>query len=373
METPSGQSEREFSCKSGEKASVSNDDAEPILAWVSEDGYVSPADRASLQERDEVLLAELVEEPDVVLADRPRGPRRRRVFLPIALFAATCVSTFFAGACVWVPSVYVELSARSGSLMPLRRVLVSHWQDGLIYMACVLAILLMHEMGHFLATIRYGVPSSLPFFLPMPVISPTGTLGAVIGMEGFRANRREIFDIGLAGPLAGLLVAMPILWLGVVSLDFTHPGHGIYQLDNPLLVRFLLDCVQPAGYVPGQRVVQGQLNPYFMAGWVGLLVTGLNMMPVSQLDGGHVLYTLLGKRAHWVARGCIVLAVAYSFYAWQPAFALMIVLIMIVGPDHPPTRDDSIPLGWFRTVVGSVCAIAIPLLCFAPRLLIILP
>jgi hypothetical protein len=97
------------------------------------------------------------------------------------------------------------------------------------------------------------------------------------------------------------------------------------------------------------------------------------MMPVSQLDGGHVIYTLLGKRAHWVARGCLLLAIAYSIYSMQVAYALMIVLIMLVGTDHPPTRDDSVPLGWFRSTIGVICAISIPVLCFAPRLMVIYP
>ncbi len=359
---------------------------EPLEAYPTEDA--SDASRTDSREdagkpqatssRDvrgdvEVFSAELVEELPPPLPHRPYRTRPRRRALPIFLFLATCASTFLAGACVWVPTAYVQMSIQTGSLMPLRRVLITHWQDGLIYMCCVLAILLTHEMGHFLATVRYGVPSSFPYFLPLPVISVTGTMGAVIGMEGFRANRREIFDIGLAGPLAGLAVAIPILWIGVAKLDFSRPGFGIYQLGDPLLVRFLMDYIQPAGYAAGRGVMQGQLNPYFMAGWVGLLVTGLNMMPVSQLDGGHVIYTLLGKRAHWVARGCLLLAIAYSIYSMQVAYALMIVLIMLVGTDHPPTRDDSVPLGWFRSTIGVICAIAIPVLCFAPRLMVIYP
>lgn len=315
--------------------------------------------------------AQLVEElpPQAAWPVRRPRSRRRRTRLPLVLFLCTCASTFFVGACAWVPTVYAEMAYRTGTLMPIRRVMVAHWDDGLIYMGCVLAILLTHEMGHFLTTVRYRVPASLPYFLPLPV-SPIGTLGAVIGMDGFRANRREIFDIGVAGPLAGLAVAAPILWWGIRKLDFTQPEFGVYQLDTPLAVRLLLDYLSPKGYVPGQRILHGHLNPYFMAGWVGLLVTGLNMMPVSQLDGGHVIYTLLGKRAHWVARGFILLAVGYILLAEAHAFWLMVVLIMLVGTDHPPTRDDSVPLGWFRVLVG-VCSLAIPVLCFAPRVLIV--
>lgn len=345
---------------------------EPILAWLSDEADRRQAPTESPGDAAPIYQAEVVDEYSYPAA-LPRRRRPRRRALPIILFLATCCSTFLVGACAWLPAHYLLESWHEGSFMPLRRVLVSHWQDGLLYMGCVLAILLTHEMGHFLATLRYRIPASLPYFLPLPIISPIGTLGAVIGMEGSRANRREIFDIGIAGPLAGLVVAIPVMWIGVAKLDFTRPEYGVFQLDAPLLVRFMLDYLQPAGYTAGQRILHGHLNPYFMAGWVGLLVTGLNMMPVSQLDGGHVLYTLLGRRAHWVARGCIVLAIAYSFYAWTPVFVLMVVLIMLVGPDHPPTRDDSVPLGWFRTVLGVVSALAIPVLCFAPRMLIIFP
>jgi membrane-associated protease RseP (regulator of RpoE activity) len=253
--------------------------------------------------------------------------------------------------------------------MALRRVLVTHWDDGVIFMLCLIGILFTHEMGHFLATVRYRVPASYPFFLPLPIVSPIGTLGAVIAMDGTRADRKEIFDIGIAGPLAGLVVAVPILWIGVLRIDFTQPEYGLFALDSPLLVSWMIGLIGPEGYTPGQDVYQSQLNPYFMAGWVGLLVTALNMMPVSQLDGGHVMYTLLGKPARWVARGFVLFSIGIMYFV-NPWFLLVIViLVLLVGIDHPPTRDDRVRLGWFRTLLG-ICALAIPILCFAPRVLI---
>jgi len=268
-----------------------------------------------------------------------------------------------------VPLHYVLLV--SDESLPLHRVLITHWDDGLIYMGCVLAILLTHEMGHFIATIRHRIPASFPYFLPLP-ISFIGTLGAVIGMEGSRANRKEIFDIGIAGPLAGLAVAIPILWVGVQDLDFTQPGYGMFAVDAPLVIRWMIDYLQPPGYTPGQHIMQGQLNPYFMAGWVGLLVTALNMMPVSQLDGGHVAYTLLGKRAHWVARGFMLLAIGYMVLAGVYVLILMVVLILLIGTDHPPTRDDRTPLGWFRIALGY-CSLVIPAICFPPQIIVGFP
>ncbi len=293
---------------------------------------------------------------------------KRRWRLPIILFLLTSASTFWVGANIWFPTYFLEMSSTGGSWMPVRETLVAHWADGLIYMAAVLAILLTHEMGHFLATVRYRIPASLPIFLPFP-ISPIGTFGAVIGMDGTRANRREMFDIGLAGPLAGLVVALPIVWFGLAGLDFETPVHGPFAIELPLGMRMILDYLQPAGYQSGAQVVYSQLTPLFMAGWVGLLITGINMIPVSQLDGGHVMYTLLGRRAHWIARGFMVLAIAYIVFTDNWNLVVMVFLILLMGTDHPPTRDDNARLGPLRVVLGF-SSLLIPLLCLAPRIII---
>lgn len=286
--------------------------------------------------------------------------RSRRVRLPLILFVTTCLSTFWVGANHWLP-----IPAEAG----LRQTLLAHWQEGLIYMGCVLAILLAHEMGHFLATVRYGIPASFPFFIPFP-ISPIGTMGAVIGMDGLKADRKELFDIGLAGPLAGLVVAIPVMWIGIAKLDFNQIEYGPFALDLPLLARIVLNHIHPPGYGTETVVWFSHLNPYFMAGWVGFLITGLNMIPVSQLDGGHVAYTLFGRKAHWLARLIVVLAIFQVVYTGHWTWSLMILLVLFIGPDHPPTRDDSVPLGRVRTVIGFA-AILIPVFCFPIRLLIV--
>jgi len=142
----------------------------------------------------------------------------------------------------------------------------------------------------------------------------------------------------------------------------------VFTLESPLGVRMILNQVQPPGYEIDQRIPNTRLNPYFMAGWVGLLITGLNMLPVSQLDGGHVIYALLGKWSHWVARGLVVLAIAWSVYHLQVLWVLMIGLVLMIGTDHPRTRDDRAPLGWFRIALG-IASLAIPVICFSPMAL----
>jgi len=323
----------------------------------------------------EPIEAEVVGSQVEAIGDRPReltesdlrSPGRRRVTLPLALFIATCLSTFWAGTTHWMPVDHL-----SGDLMVARRAVVRGWQEGLIYTGCVIGILLAHEMGHFLATLRYRIPASLPFFIPLP-IAPLGTLGAVIGMDGKRANRRELFDIGLAGPIAGLVLAVPILWIGIDKLDLpvANPELPVAQAelieyDVPLLGRWMMQYHHPRAYRHGMWISDVHLNPYLMAGWVGMLVTGLNMIPMSQLDGGHVLYTLFGRKATWLARALVFGAIAYVVFGDAGIWALMLILVILIGIDHPKTADDRVPLGGFRVMLGCA-SLAIPILCLPVR------
>jgi membrane-associated protease RseP (regulator of RpoE activity) len=280
---------------------------------------------------------------------------RPRIVLPAVLLVATCASTFFAGATNWSPFNYVDSFDRAGTM------LWQHWQQGLIYMVAVLAILGSHEMGHFLVAMRNRIPVSLPYFLPFPV-SPLGTLGAVIGMQGrMRADRRQLFDVGLAGPLAGLVVALPILWIGFHQYDPLATSRDSLQLPSPLLFQIVLRWLHP-DCPPGSFAHLSALNPFLAAGWAAMLVTGLNMLPVSQLDGGHVAHALLGRRSVWLARGLLVGSILFILVTNQYNWALMVILVTLIGVDHPPTADDQARLGWPRRLVGWV-SLAIPILC----------
>ena len=228
-------------------------------------------------------------------------------------------------------------------------------------MAFVLAILVTHEMGHFLMTLRTGFPASLPYFIPVPVI-PFGTLGAVIGMEGSRANRRELFDLGIAGPIAGLAVAVPVLWIGIQRLDATPVNPDSFIFHNPLLVQYMIAWLQPAFPTP-DRLSLNQFNPFLMAGWLGMLVTGLNTLPISQFDGGHVAYALVPRRAHLLARGLLMAAIAAMLYYDNYRWILVLLLAIFLVADHPPTADDSCRLGWFRHLIGWA-SLLFPILCF---------
>jgi len=303
---------------------------------------------------------------------------KRHVLLPLLLFAATCLSTFWVGAVDWKPLVHLESLVRGVSsfwqqlphnspVAALEQGLaVAHmnWRQGLLYMGVVLAVLLMHELGHFFVALRHRVPASLPYFIPVPVI-PFGTLGAVIGMEGAQADRRQLFDLGIAGPVAGLMVTVPITALGVLLLPNIAPPPDSLCFHNPLLMQLLIAWLKP-DYPTPQAFYLSQFNPYLMAGWMGMLITGLNMLPISQLDGGHVAYALLGRRrAHFLARGLLVAAILFVLAGEQYGWVIFLVLIILLGVDHPPTADDSRKLGRMRQLLGWV-AILIPILCFPP-------
>src|SRR3954468_16148880 len=286
-----------------------------------------------------------------------RSAPQRRVLLPILLFIATCLSTFWVGATNWRPQ-----AVDTGEMW---NIIANNWQQGLTYMGAVLAILLTHEMGHFLQTVRYRIPASYPLCIPVP-FSLIGTMGAVISMDGMRANRKQIFDIGIAGPLAGLVVAAPILYIGVSYLDLSKAGApNDIQLYNPVIVRWLIQWMHPEVADRASWVAVSQLNPFFMAGWVGMLITGLNMLPVSQLDGGHTIYGLFGRDAYKIARAFIIVAIVYMVLYLEEAaiWTPMLILVILLGIHHPPTADDSVELDDFRWIVG-VASMAIPVLCF---------
>lgn len=286
-------------------------------------------------------------------------PRRRT--LPIVLFIATCLSTFWVGAAKYHP---VE---RMADIHLMWYTITTNWQEGLTYMGAVLAILLTHEMGHFLQTVRHHIPASYPLCIPVP-FNPIGTMGAVISMDGMRADRKQIFDIGIAGPLAGLVVAIPILWIGVSQLDLSKNAATSVreiQLHTPLIVNWMIDHLHPEWSGKADWISISNVNPFFMAGWVGMLITGLNMLPISQLDGGHTLYGLFGPRAHTYARGFVVAAIAYVVINLEQAaiWTPMLILVILMGVNHPPTANDDVELDDFRWVLG-VASLSIPILCF---------
>ena len=276
----------------------------------------------------------------------PRRSVRSNRRVALVLFLATCFSVFLAG---MVPGKGISaIYGRDASDPPLPP-LSELFLNGLTYFGAVMTILIAHEMGHYLQARRYRVPASMPYFIPFP-LTPIGTMGAVIVQGAGVANRKSLFDIAVSGPLAGLVFALPITMLGIwqakVWETVPPPGEPIWGL--PLIFEWLVNWIR--GPLPQGAWLAD--NPWLFAGWVGIFITALNLMPIGQLDGGHILYTLIGRKAHRVAIGLLFAAMGYMILTGQISYALMVVLLFVAGPRHPPTADDNVPLGAGRIAVG---------------------
>jgi membrane-associated protease RseP (regulator of RpoE activity) len=306
-------------------------------------------------DRDEVMF-----EP-VVWALPPKF--QDRVWLHALLLLVTLATTTWAGADHYASfRLDLLMGARSMSY----GVLLLH---GLWYSGTILAILGCHELGHYLACRYYNVDASLPFFIPAPLM--TGTLGAFIRIREPIPSKRMLFDIGIAGPLAGFVVAVPALFLGLwmsrldplIPLDHLPPGVISYSIGEPLLFKLgssLLWGASPEGY-------SLNLHPMAFAAWFGLLATALNLFPIGQLDGGHISYALLGRRSVYVTWGMMGVAACLCFFSmsWIMWTVLMAVILFRFGARHPRTPDEHIPLDRARLVLAFV-ALAIFVACFTP-------
>lgn len=302
----------------------------------------------------EIIQAEIVDMEPVGPGQwrevRPVRPQRRWR-LPAMLFVATCLSTLLAGTLM----ADIQIGDDGSGLF-------AAFAAGLRYAVPVMTILLCHEMGHFLQAWRYGVYASLPYFIPMP-ISPIGTFGAVIAMEPRVGGRRALFDIGISGPLAGLVPTFIFLVVGLQNSTYGIPSRDGFLFGYPPLVHYLATSIH--GPMPfGQEI---NLSPMAFAGWVGLLVTSLNLIPIGQLDGGHILYALLRRTARKVAVGLLMAAVFVVVWNWESLshWALMLFLLFMIGPIHPPTANDNEPLGTGRIILGWL-TLAFILVGFTP-------
>jgi membrane-associated protease RseP (regulator of RpoE activity) len=288
-------------------------------------------------------------------SDEPGAPEPlwRRVRLNVLLFVAT------------VASVY--------------------WTGGPVFCAALMAILLAHEFGHYFAARYHRVPASLPYFIPLPGIGLFGTAGAVIAMRGTIRSRNALLDIGASGPLAGMVVALPLLVIGIAkSPDIVSTGPHLQEGQS--LLYLFLKWVVHGPFEPGHDIL---LHPLAEAGWAGLLVTMLNLVPFGQLDGGHIAYALLGERqnrlAPWFRRALLPIflynvvifagpmllgkverdllgALGNSLF-WLLWYGVLGLLTRLSGPDHPPCEPGALSRG--RRIIGWF-SLALFVLLFMP-------
>jgi membrane-associated protease RseP (regulator of RpoE activity) len=264
---------------------------------------------------------------------------------------------------VWHPPLNFQDRRWLHALLFLLTVGSTALVGGWAYSATILAILGCHELGHYVACRYYDVDASLPFFLPIP-ITLTGTLGAFIRIREPIPYKRWLFDIGIAGPIAGFLVAIPALFIGI-SLSHVTPlqAESGLSLGEPLLLKFAAWMF--FGTLPDSQTLV--LHPVAFAAWFGLLATALNLFPVGQLDGGHISYAVLGRRSTYVTIAMIGVAIVLSYRSasWIVWTVVVTGMLVAFGVRHPPVLDEDVPLDPARRVLAVVAAIIFAL-CFTP-------
>jgi len=300
-----------------------------------------------------------------VAHDDPDEPSPRRLWLHILLFLATFFTTTLVGAHMMfnfrhdLPPFEME---RLTDVLTVGLRSPAAFLSGLPFSLTLLIILTAHEMGHYVACLWYGVDATLPFFLPSP-IPGTGTFGAFIRIRSHIPTKRALFDIGVAGPLAGFVFLAPALLIGLAfSRVLPGIGHrGMWQFGNPAL-----QWIAERLIFPGVRSSDIYLHPIARAAWVGMLATAINLIPAGQLDGGHIVYSIFGRAHKWVTWVFIAALLPMGYYYWY-GWLLWAVMLLFFARRHPSVYDPDdigagrIRVGWLALVVFILCFTLAPI------------
>jgi membrane-associated protease RseP (regulator of RpoE activity) len=283
----------------------------------------------------------------VLFLPRPVDERlrqRRSVRPNLLLFLATLATTIHAGA------LHQGVSLLTAP---------QEWAVGLPYAVALLGVLGVHEMGHYVVARRHGVAVTLPYFIPVPM--GLGTFGAFIQMRSLIRSRRAVFDIGIAGPLAGMVVAIPALYFGLHDSEIVADASSRTGLEtgSSILLALLYQAVH-GGPLGGDAV---RLSPVAFAGWVGLFVTALNLLPVGQLDGGHIAYGLFGRRhARTISVGAVVAMLVLGLFVWPGLLTWAVLVTLLAGFTHMPALDDVTRPNAVRFALGALAFVILALI-----------
>jgi membrane-associated protease RseP (regulator of RpoE activity) len=274
-------------------------------------------------------------------------PGRANPLVNLLLFLLTVGSTLLVGA---------EMAGVNVIAEPRR------FAAGIPFAGSIIAILAVHEFGHYLMSMFHGVKATLPYFIPAPTL--IGTLGAVIKTKSHIPDRKSLLDIGAAGPICGFVVSLVALGVGMGYSEVVDIGPllrrgGVQEFGDSIAVALMALLVK-GKLAPGQDIL---FTPVAFAGWVGLLVTAFNLMPVGQLDGGHIMYALVGRWHSVVAKITVGALLVMGLY-WPPWWG-WVFLIMLLGMGHAPPLDDVTPLDMGRRLVAGA-ALVIFVICFVP-------
>jgi len=286
------------------------------------------------------------------------APGQKFPWLNVALFGLTCLSTLLVGTALMAmyKNSLEDLLPFLGRIVHSPSVLL----DGLPFSLAIMTILLGHEMGHYLTCRYYGIDATLPYFIPAPTL--VGTMGAFIRIKSPIQHRAALLEVGIAGPIAGFVLAVPALIIALAKSGFVAPepaGMGI-EIGEPLIFKvmeFLMGKTPPAGMTIN-------LHPIGFAAWFGFFATALNLLPVGQLDGGHVCYALFSGMHKRISQAFLFTLIPLGLLYWQ-GWLLWTTVLLFIGLRHPMTLDDSVPLGTRHTVLGWI-GLTMFVLCFTP-------
>jgi len=289
---------------------------------------------------------------------------KKNIWINILLFIVTVFSTFFVGLSLSINYLYTDTLSQDTQI-PVTVEMVMDPQVitlSLIYVVVLLGILLGHEFGHFLTCRYYKINATLPYFIPAPTL--IGTLGAFIKIKSPITRKKQLFDIGVSGPLTGFILAVPALAYGLSLSKAVPPsfqeGEFVFVFGEPLILKIFGALIFKG--VPSDYSVF--LHPVAFAGWVGILVTSFNLFPVGQLDGGHVSYALLGEKSRQFGKFILVVFAIMGFLFWIGWF-VWAFLLTFLGLKHPRVIDDAVPLSPRRKFVGYLMVL-IFILSFIP-------
>lgn len=287
------------------------------------------------------------------------NPPQKFPWLNLLLFGLTCLSTLLVGALLMAGFTETSIDGFGSFFGGI-------WQDpsllmaGLPFSIAIMSILVAHEMGHYLACRYYGISATLPYFIPFPSI--VGTMGAFIRIRSPFHHRPALLDVGVAGPIAGFVLAVPALVIALSQSRYgvIDPNQSGIVFGEPLIfkvIAYLMGMTPP----PGMDIY---LHPIGIAAWFGFFATAINLLPAGQLDGGHIAYALFGRFHKKISQGLVFTLIPLGIFYWS-GWLVWTTLLLFIGLRHPVTLDDSVPLSPRHRWLGWI-ALAMLVLCFTP-------
>jgi Zn-dependent protease len=312
--------------------------------------------RLSLSEKGYIPMLRYVKGEHIIYVIRKSKKKEKPVWINISLLIATIITTSLTGSI---------LHMGYNDLWNIPRIMDVFMPENLfsgilLFAFPLMSILFIHEMGHYYVSKKHGIATSLPFFIPIPPVMPSfniGTFGALISSRDPMPNRKALFDVGISGPLAGFIVAVPVTIIGIMysqPVPLMEPAAGEIILGGSILFTYLSTYILN---IPLGTPIDLSLIAF--AGWVGLLITSINLLPAGQLDGGHIFRAFLGEKQKWAGWIAVMIMI---FTGW---FFFAIIIMFMMGMQHPPPLNDATPLDVRRKLLFFI-AIIILVLCYIP-------